>query len=177
MADPSAFDALRIPSSVLIALDWRPYHFALQPYHYLIRAAHVLTMGAFFGGIFALDLRLIGLWRQVPVRVFAEQMIPWLYLTFGVTFVSGVALFLYDPVHVGSHAYFGLKLILICVGVGNALLFRHSGYLMSLPQDPSAAVLLKTRARAVGFISLALWTAVVLSACLNVEGVPKVFLR
>jgi hypothetical protein len=177
MADPSAFDALRIPSSVLIALDWRPYHFAFQPYHYLIRATHVLTMAAFFGGIAALDLRLIGLWRQVPLRVFADQIIPWLYVTFGVTFVSGVALFLYDPVHVGSHAYFSFKLILTCIGLGNAALFRQSGYLMSLPSDPSAAVLLNMRARTVGALSLVLWTGVILCACLNVEGVPKVFLR
>ena len=177
MADPSAFDALRIPSSVLIALDWRPYHFAFQPYHYLVRATHVLTMAAFFGGIAALDLRLIGLWRQVPLRGFADQIIPWLYVTFGVTFVSGIALFLYDPVHVGSHAYFSFKLILTCIGLGNAALFRQSGYLMSLPSDPSAAVLLNMRARTVGALSLVLWTGVILCACLNVEGVPKVFLR
>jgi hypothetical protein len=54
---------------------------------------------------------------------------------------------------------------------------RHSGYLMSLPHDLSAAVLLKTRARVVGWISMGLWIGVVVCACLNVEGVPKVFLR
>ncbi len=134
-------------------------------------------MAAFFGGIAALDLRLIGLWRQVPVRLFADQIIPWLYVTFGITFVSGVALFLYDPVHVGSHAYFSFKLILTCLGVGNAALFRQSGYLMSLPPDPSSAVRLHAHARIVGALSLGLWTGVVLCACLNVEGVPKLLLR
>ncbi len=31
MADPSLFDPIRIPVQTLAALDWRPYHFALQP--------------------------------------------------------------------------------------------------------------------------------------------------
>ena len=49
MADPSIFDPLRIPSQTLAALDWRPFHFALQPYHYVVRMAHIIAMSAFFG--------------------------------------------------------------------------------------------------------------------------------
>jgi hypothetical protein len=39
-------------------------------------------------------------------------MLPWLYTTLGIAIITGFALFFYDPVHVGSHAYFTLKLIL-----------------------------------------------------------------
>jgi hypothetical protein len=85
MADPNALDFLRIPSETLVALDWRPYHFAVQPYHYLIRAAHVTSMAGFFGGIATLDLRLMG-WRQtLPLQPLAELVLPWLYVTFGIT--------------------------------------------------------------------------------------------
>ena len=94
MADPSALDFLRIPAATLAALDWRPYHFALQPYHYLVRVTHVASMAAFFGGIALLDLRLMGWRRAVPLRPLADQALPWLYATFGVTIVTGVALFL-----------------------------------------------------------------------------------
>jgi hypothetical protein len=177
MADPSAFDALRIPSSALIALDWRPYHFALQPYHYLVRATHVLTMAAFFGAIMAVDLRLMGLLSQIPLRAFSEKMAPWLYGTFTVTFVTGIALFLYDPVHVGSHAYFSLKLILTGFGLINAAAFRHSGHLHSIPDDFSGKPQIINRARLVGALSLALWVGVVVCASLNVEAEPKVLLR
>ena len=62
MIDPSqALAGFRIPSDLLIAMDNRDLHFALQPYHFIIRAVHVLAMAAFFGGIVVLDLRLMGL--------------------------------------------------------------------------------------------------------------------
>ena len=52
MIDPSqAIAGFRIPSDLLIAMDNRDLHFAMQPYHFIIRATHVLSVGAFFGGI------------------------------------------------------------------------------------------------------------------------------
>ena len=173
MPDPSAPDFLRIPSPTLVALDWRPYHFALQPYHYLVRAVHLLSMGTFFGGIALLDLRLMG-WRgKLPLRPLADLVLPWLYATFGIAIASGLGLFFYDPVHVGSHAYFTLKLIFTALGIGNAALFRRTGYLASLTADmPMTA-----HPRIIGGVSLALWTGVVICACLNVEPAPRVLLR
>ena len=135
MADPNVFDLIRIPNETLIALDWRPFRFAVQPYHYVIRLVHILSMAAFFGGIAALDLRLLGWKPPLPLKAFAEQVIPWLYVTFGIAIATGLALFSYDPLHVGSHAYFTPKLILTMLGVINAWLFQRTGYLASLPVD------------------------------------------
>lgn len=177
MADPHILDIFDIPSRALVALDWRPYRFAVQPYHYLIRAAHVVSMAAFFGGIAALDLRLLGWNPPLPLRAFSEQIIPWLYLTFGISIVTGLALFFYNPLAVGSHAYFSFKLILTVLGVINAALFQRSGYLASLPVDGPAIGHPTAHARLIGAISLLLWTGVVVCACLNVEGVPKRLLR
>jgi hypothetical protein len=173
MADPSVLDVFRIPTEALIALDNRPFHFALQPYHYLIRLSHVLSAAAFFGGIGLLDLRLLG-WRgTVVLRPFAEHVLPWLYATFGLAFVSGVALFLYDPVHVGSHAYFTLKLMLIAAGLANAGLFHRSGYIAAL----AAETRMPMRAKLAGGASLLLWFGAMTCASLNVEAAPKVLLR
>lgn len=177
MPDLHTFDFLRIPPSALIAFDWRPYRFAIQPYHYLIRALHVVSMAAFFGGIAALDLRLLGWRAPLSLRAFSEQIVPWLYVTFSISIVTGIALFFYDPLHVGSHAYFSFKLILTVLGVINAALFQHSGYLAALPSDAPSAVHPTRHARLIGAVSLALWTGVVICACLNVEGVPKRLLR
>jgi hypothetical protein len=175
MADPHILDVFDIPSRVLIALDWRPYRFAVQPYHYLIRAAHVVSMALFFGGIAALDLRLLGWKPPLPMRAFAEQILPWIYATFAICIVTGLALFFYNPLAVGSHAYFSFKLILTVLGVINAALFQRTGYLSALPVDGSTHP--NTHARLIGAISLLLWTGVVVCACLNVEGVPKRLLR
>ena len=173
MADPSVFDALRIPTERLIALDNRTLHFALQPVHYVIRLAHVLSMGAFFGAIVLLDLRLLG-WRgTVALRPFAEHVLPWLYATFGVAVATGIALFLYDPVHIGTHAYFSPKLLLVALAIANALLFHRTSYLTAI----AAERVMPFSARMAGLLSLALWTGVVVCSSLNVEPMPKVFLR
>jgi hypothetical protein len=173
MADPSLFDALRIPAAALIAVDWRPYHFAIQPYHYIIRAAHIVSMGAFYGGIGLLDFRLMG-WRgTVPLRAFAEHVLPWLWVTFGFAFATGLALFLYDPVHVGSHAFWAPKLISITLGLANAALFHRTTYVAAVATEGRMPV----SARTAGVFSLLCWTAAVVFACLDSEDAPKVLLR
>jgi len=177
MADPNALDIIRIPSGVLVALDWRPFHFALQPYHYLVRMAHVVTMAAFFGGIAALDLRLMGLRVSMPLKPLADLVLPWLYITFAVAFATGIALFFYDPVHVGSHAYFSLKLLLTVFGLGNAALFHRSAYFATLAVETPPAARPSAHVRLAGAVSLLLWVGVVVCACLNVEAAPKVLLR
>ena len=149
----------------------------MQPYHYLIRLTHVVSMAAFFGGIAALDLRLMGWRAALPLRPLADQVLPWLYVTFSVAIVSGFALFFYDPVHVGSHAYFTLKLLLTMLGLVNAALFRRSGYLVKPAAGATDSSPPTPRARLAGAISLALWTGGVVCACLNVEGAPKVLFR
>ncbi len=173
MADPSLFDPIRIPAQALVTLDWRPYHFALQPYHYLVRTAHILSMAAFYGGIGLLDFRLMG-WRgTVPLRAFAEHVLPWLYATFAVAAVTGAALFLYDPVRVGSHAYWAPKLIAVALGLVNAALFHRTSYVAAL----TAQARMPLSARAAGAASLLFWTAALIFACLDTEGIPKLLLR
>jgi hypothetical protein len=172
MADPNIFDTIRIPTQALIALDWRPYRFALQPYHYMIRALHILSMALFFGGIGLFDLKLMGWLREVPARPFVERMLLWLYVTFAVTAVSGVALFLYDPLHAGSRAYWTPKLIAVTLGLANAALFNRTAYLAVVPPGQ-----MPTLARVAGTFSLIFWSAALVFACLNTEAMPKVLLR
>ena len=173
MADPHTFDLLRIPTETLIALDWRSYHFAMQRYHHLVRMAHVLSVSLFFGGIVLLDLRLASGRDTVPLRALAAHTLPWVRAMFGIAVATGVALFLYDPVHVGMHAYFTVKLALTGLGLANAAIFHRTGTLRALAADGA----LPTSARLAGAVSLLLWTGVMVCACLNVEAEPKVFLR
>jgi uncharacterized membrane protein len=172
MADPSIFDSVRIPAETLISLDWRPYHFALQPYHYLVRTLHILSMAVFLGGIGLFDLRLLGWPRTLPLRQFASMARPWLYLTFAVTAVTGLALFFYDPLHAGSRAYLTPKLIAILLGLANAALFNQT-IRMAISTGRQASPL----TRLAGGLSLLFWTTSAVFACLNTEAMPKVLLR
>jgi hypothetical protein len=171
MADPSLFDPIRIPAQVLIALDWRPWHFATQPFHYLIRISHIASMALFSGGIALLDLRLIGWRAESPLRPFAELVMPWLYASFAIAMLTGFALFFYDPVHTGSRAYFTPKLIAIVLGVANTAVYRQTAFGAAFGGAVPAS------ARAAGGLSLLFWSAVIVFSCLNGEAMPKLLLR
>ena len=173
MPVPHALDFLYVPSDVLVALDYRPYKFALQPVHHLVRLTHMVVVSAFFGGIGLLDLRLMGVRAALPLRAFAEHALPWLYGTFAVAMITGVMLFFYDPVHVGSHAYFTLKLIMIVLGMINAGVFNRVGFLKAM----AAAGPMPNAAKIAGALSLSFWLGAMVCASLNVEAAPKVLLR
>jgi hypothetical protein len=173
MFDPSqALAGFQIPSDLLVAMDNRDLHFAMQPYHFLIRILHVISIAAFFGGIVLLDLRLMGLRAVAPLQGFVQNTIPWLYLTFAIAVMTGIGLFLYDPVEVGSHAYFTFKLVFIGLGLVNALVFHR----WALGGALKAQITMPRSAKIGGAISLGLWVLVMLAASLNVEGPPKVLL-
>lgn len=173
MPDPHALSFLYIPSDMLIALDNREYRFALQPFHHLVRMVHILSISAFFGAIILLDLRLTGIRPALQLKALSELVMPWVYWTFGIGVVSGLMLFFYDPVHVASHAYFSLKLILIVIGMVNAALFNRNGFVLAL-NAPGA---MPRHARIIGVVSLMIWAGVMICATLNVEAAPKVLLR
>lgn len=173
MAIHHPLDFLRISSELLVGLDWRPFHFAVQPYHYLVRLLHILSMSGFFGGIALIDLRLVGWHRALPLRALARQVLLPVYGLGVLTVATGAMLFFYAPVKVGSHPYFSLKLILILLASVNAILFHCGGYAAALAADGA----MPRRARLAGTLSLALWTGVVVCACLNVEAAPKLLLN
>ena len=173
MADPHALSFLYIPTDILIALDNRDYRFAVQPYHHLVRMAHILSISAFFGAIILLDLRLVGRKSVLPLKALSELVMPFIYWTFGIGVATGTLLFFYDPVHVASHAYFSLKLILIVLGMANAALFNRKGFGVALT-TPGA---MPRHARIIGTVSLLIWAGVMICATLNVEAAPKVLLR
>jgi hypothetical protein len=173
MADPSLFDALRIPSETLIALDNRTFHFALQPVHYLLRMTHIVSTAAFFGGIVLFDLRLTGLRSKAQLKAFSADSLPWLYIIFAVAAASGLLLFLYDPVRVGSRAYFVPKLLLIALGLLNAAFYNGLAYDRALEASGSTP----RSAKLAGVLSLVFWVGVMAFSSMNAEGVPKMLLR
>jgi len=168
MADPGFFDAMRLPPTVLIALDNRTFHVALQPWHYLLRMTHILSTAAFFGGIVLFDLRLIGVRSAAKLKSLSADIMPWLYFIFGIAMLSGVLLFLYDPIAVGSRSYFVPKIILIGLGLVNAALYNRFAYEHALAAEARTPC----SAKVAGALSIALWVGVVASSAMNIEGAP-----
>lgn len=164
---------LRIPYSVLAQLDSRAIHYILQPWHYLIRGTHIMTASIFFGMVALLDFRLMGFHKSMGMRPLAESVLPWLYWTFGISFVTGLMLFFYDPVHVGSHGYFTAKLIFLVLGLINTLVFRRYRFGAAFKPDGT----MPASVQMAGFLSLLFWFGVMFFAMLNTEAAPKVLLH
>jgi hypothetical protein len=169
MLNPSIFDAVRLPSSALLALDSSGFHAVVQPWHYLLRALHILSAAGFFGGIMLLDLRLIGVRSAAELKEFSADVMPCLYIIFSIAIGSGILLFLYDPTLVASRAYFVPKIVLIVAGVTNAALYNRFAYEQAL----SAQAGTPFSAKCAGTLSITFWLCVMLFSSMNIEGVPK----
>ncbi len=173
LAFTNAMDSFRIPAQYLIAMDNRTLHFALQPWQFLIRAVHVFTVSIFFGAVLLLNLRLLGRAVELPLRPFFRLAMPVIHSSLAVTMLTGVALFFYDPVAVGSHDWLTPKLLFITLGFMNAAWLNSNGKAGRLT-TPNGQLTMPGRTAII--IALALWTLTIFCSCLNAEPPPRLFL-
>jgi hypothetical protein len=160
-----------LPTDVLVWLgtsELRLLVYRLQSFHAAFRLAHMLSMATFFGSILLLDLRLIGLSRDLAVRQLAPHILPWTYASFAVVMVSGTVLFLFDPIQVASHTWFLPTLLLILAGMLNAVMLRRGAWNRAV----AAARDLPPTARLAGAVSATIWLTVIACASLNASERP-----
>ncbi len=167
-----------LPSEWLIWLATSSIRLAtyrMQGWHGPLRLLHVGGVAVFFGAIVLLDLRLLGaLGRDLALDALARLILPVTHVSFGVTIVTGVVLFLYDPIQQGSHSWFLPKLMLLALATVNAALFSRRGNtgLRRIGAGP-----LTRYARVAGAVSLVLWSGVIVAATANHEERPLVRAR
>ncbi|MEQ8602598.1 MAG: DUF2214 domain-containing protein [Marivibrio sp.] len=93
-----------------------------------VNAAHILGIALLVGPIMTLDLRMLGLWRSVPLAPLAVVLRPVAASGLAVAVAAGLALFSVQAAHYGDLALFQAKLALIIAGAGGALaLHRAAG--------------------------------------------------
>lgn len=169
----NALDPYRLPVSWLIALDNRTLHFILQPWQFLVRAVHVFTVCIFFGVVLLLNLRLLGRAADLPLRPFFRLAMPLIQSSLAITMLTGVALFLYDPVAVGSHDWLTPKLLFITLGFMNAVWLNQNGKTGRLTM-PGGQLTMAGKTAII--IALTLWTLTIFCSCLNAEPPPRLYL-
>jgi hypothetical protein len=130
----------------------------------LVEGVHLLSLAFSFGLIVLTDLRLIGVaFSRVPVAIVLQQLRPWLLGGFVVTFVTGILLtFAAGPELIAS-PIFPLKLLLIVLAGINALLFelKFGRSVANWRHTSALPAALPAGAKLAGWISLVLWSAVV----------------
>ena len=92
----------------------------------IVNAAHILALATLFGAILALDLRLLGLFRAVPVQPLARVLPRVSAVGLAIALPTGFALFAVQPFDYLAHPVFPLKLGLIAIAAANALLLHRT---------------------------------------------------
>ena len=132
----------------------------LTPYAYAtIEGIHLVGVAFFFGAIFLLDLRLLGLMRTLVAGPAARFLLGISAPAFATLAVSGTLLFVPSADRYAASPVFLLKLAAIAVGGLNALAFRLGAE--QRIDVWGAAQRAPTAARAAAVISVLVWIAVI----------------
>lgn len=126
----------------------------------LIETTHVMGLAFSVGMIAIIDLRLLGFtMKKTPVSEVSGQILPWALKGFVVMFITGILLFIAQPLRAYNSIFFPIKLGLIALAGINAMVyeFTFSKTMSAWDQDPIPPF----RARLAGGLSLALWIGVV----------------
>lgn len=90
----------------------------------LANLVHILGLVMLVGGIGVLDLRLMGLFRRIPVTALAAALTPIAVAGLVLMIPSGAIMFAADASTLVNSATFRTKLLLIGLAVANAIAFR-----------------------------------------------------
>lgn len=124
----------------------------------LVNASHILGIALLIGAILPLDLRLLGIFRSVPVAILAPVLSRMAGLGLALALVTGAWLFMVRPVEYARNAAFLWKLGLLALALANiALQHGSAAYARALAGEITAAV--RWRAGA----SITLWLSVLLA--------------
>ena len=120
----------------------------------LVNTTHVLGVAALFGAVAVLDLRLMGLWRDVPTAVLAGPCTRVAGAGLAVALFSGVLLLTAQATEYQYNPVFWIKLGAVALAVTNlALLHRSSAWKARAERAPGR------RLAWAGGMSIALWAA------------------
>jgi uncharacterized membrane protein len=114
---------LHLPTDLLVKLatsDLRVWVYGMRPLYGFMRFLHLLGMAVFLGMIMLIEVKRLGFFRDASLQSARLPMIALLNTSFAVTIISGIGLFLYDPIGTGLHTMFLPKLILVTMGLFHA---------------------------------------------------------
>ncbi|MBY0297124.1 MAG: DUF2214 domain-containing protein [Methylobacterium sp.] len=115
----------------------------------LVNLTHLLGIALLFGAIAALDLRLLGVWRGVPLEALARPLVPVAGAGLGLALATGPLLLTVQAVDYAANPLLYAKFAAIGVGLVNIALLHRRAAWRAEAGGP--------RLRAAGLVSLASW--------------------
>ena len=124
-----------------------------------LNAAHIFAFGLLIGSIATLDLRVLGLFRAVPLDALAAPLSRVAAAGVTLAVATGFLLFSVRPVAYANNPAFLAKISLVALGVVNALALRaNPNWKRARSGAPMHASV-----RASALLSLATWASAVLA--------------
>ena len=126
----------------------------------VVNLVHILGLSTLFGSVLALDLRLIGLWRRVPLAALERPTLTLAACGFVIAVTSGVMLISTNGSEYVGNPFLALKLSAIALGLANiaaAQLLPAWRARAVEPHGPRQRLAL----RVIGATSLACWLGAV----------------
>jgi len=127
----------------------------------LINLVHILGISTLFGAVLLLDLRLLGLWRSIPVQNLIRPAVPLAAIGFTLAATSGSLMFSFNTTNYYGNPFLYIKLPVIVVALVNvAIIQRLAAWRRAAagkPAEPGDQSVLAI----CGSLSLLTWTTVV----------------
>jgi hypothetical protein len=124
-----------------------------------VEAIHILALGLVVGSVVIVDLRLLGLSRDVSVSRLSRHALPWTVGAFIVAMCTGLLMLTAHAEDFLTNRVFALKMGLLLVAGANAAIL-HTGPWRSVTQWDTAAMPPPSVRFAAG-LSIVVWIAVV----------------
>ena len=134
-------------------VDWARGSAIVYP---IANVLHVLGVVMLVGAIGVVDLRIVGLWRNLPLEPLARALTPVAVAGLVVQVGSGLVLFAADGEALSGSGTFQAKLVLVTLALANALTFRFR-WRRERPGPLSQPLPIE---RASAMLSLLLWVCV-----------------
>lgn len=126
----------------------------------LCETLHFIGLCLLLGAMLIVDLRLLGMMKQTPVRV-ALQFLPIAIVGFAINLLTGICFYSFNPRSYSENWMFGLKMALIVLAGLNALYFTffEQNRVLRTPEGEKFDV----QTRIAATLSLVLWVAVIIA--------------
>jgi hypothetical protein len=123
-----------------------------------LQSLHFIGMTLLIGVVGAIDLRVLGLARGLPIHPL-HRLLPVAFIGFGLNLATGLMFFACDPYVYAFNSSFRLKMFLILLAGLNALWFRLGVFLDVEKWGPDIEA--SRLAKVISGLSLSIWIAVI----------------
>lgn len=125
----------------------------------VLNALHVMSIGLIVGAITTLDLRLLGVFRAVPIALLAPPLVRVAQTGVTLALISGFLLFSVQPANYLTNTAFQIKLLFLSLAIVNALTVHQlPGWRRALAENSAPPLLAAT-----ALMSLLLWVLTIMA--------------